>query len=99
MISPAEFEELLSPVAKFVERSEIVNDALMTIFGQVPEYNDEANRLCDAYLDLVAKQLGLEKPDILDWFVYENEFGKGNKSYQGVSSLSDLYDYISKRVS
>lgn len=69
----------------------------MTLFGQVPEYNDEANRLCDAYLDLVAKVIGLEDADILSWFVYENEFGKAEKTYKGskkVSSVSELYQLI-----
>lgn len=95
-VSPAQFESLLLPAFQFLERSEIVNDALTTIFGQVPQYGEEANRLCDAYLDLVALTIGLDDAEVLSWFAYENEFGKAEKSYNGtkISSVSALYDYL-----
>ena len=95
-VSPAQFESLLLPAFQFLERSEIVNDALMTIFGQVPQYGEEANKLCDSYLDLVSLTLGLDDAEVLSWFAYENAFGKADKAYKGtkISSVSALYAYL-----
>lgn len=98
-VSFAQFESLFTPIIKFLDESDRINDSLETLFPSSFVYSEHGNELLEYYIDLAENYLELDG-DWFNWFVFENNMGKSElsaindeKEYT-IKSIEDLYNFL-----
>lgn len=95
-----EFELAFEPIAQFDKENEEANKAVKALCKSSHAVHDVGCFLMDAYVSLLSKSVG-DKGNWISWYVFENNFGKGNLSaslrggrMKKVDTLKKLYNFI-----
>ena len=98
-VSFTQFESLFTPIIKFLDESDRINDSLETLFPSSFVCSEHGNELLLYYIDLAENYLELDG-DWFNWFVFENDMGErelsafnDEKEYI-IKSIEDLYDFL-----
>jgi len=98
-ISYSQFESYFQVIFDYRQRSTEISDAVHILFGNTSTgFNESADKLCDAHVDLIQDYLDIKTPEILSWFIYENDIGYNELSLNDIeiTCLEDLYNYLVK---
>lgn len=98
-VSFAQFEQLFTPIIKFLDESNRINDSLEVLFPSSFVYTEHGNELLEYYIDLAENSLELDS-DWFNWFVFENDMGEKELSAFNeekeyiIKSIEDLYNFL-----
>ena len=74
-VSFAQFEQLFTPIIKFMDERGRINDSLEVLFPSSFVLTEHGNELLEYYIDLAENSLELDG-DWFNWFVFENDMGE-----------------------
>jgi len=94
-----EFEALLKPIKSYLEDLDRSNKAIDQLCPSSYATIDLGSNLLDSYIDVASKYIE-DDSHWIDWFTFENEFGKKKyecgclgKMYK-IKNEKDLYDFM-----
>lgn len=95
-----EFQRLMKPIEKYEEEYNDTADGLNLLCKDSYVSPSLGTNLLDNYIDLLEGYLEMDN-DWLNWFVFENDMGKANRSIFNekdiefkISCLEDLYNFL-----
>ena len=99
-ITKDEFLKLMLPLLEHRREFETFNSAFKLLLPDCYPVFSFSEKLVDGYLILVEDKIGNNAKDWIEWFIYENDCGKGelgagfDDNFKPIKTVDDLYDVI-----